>query len=88
MSFGGFVQGMVTSQKNNRALIRKRKKYFDLEGDTPYLKKRTNFKKATPAQLREIREKIKKENRKILYINHIFIRIFIFLLCYVINLIF
>jgi hypothetical protein len=46
MSFGGSVQGMVTTLKNNRSLIHKRIKY---------LRKRTNFKKATSDQLKKIR---------------------------------
>ncbi len=88
MSFGGSVQGMITTLKNNSNLIGGRIKYFNQKGKTRYLKKRTNFKKATPFQLKEIRERIRKENHKMLYLNHIFIRIPLFLLCYIVNLIF
>ena len=76
MSFGGSIQGMVTTLKNNSSLIHKRIKYFDINGSTKYLRKKTNFKKATPDQLKIIREQIKLENRKTLYLNHVFIRIF------------
>jgi hypothetical protein len=34
MSFGGSVQGMVTSLKNNSSLVGKKQKYFDLKGGT------------------------------------------------------
>ena len=88
MSFGGSVQGMVTTLKNNSSLVSKKQKYFDLKGGTKYLRKRTNFKKATPDQLKKIRELIRLENRKNLYLNHIFIRIFFLILFYVINIIF
>ncbi len=88
MSFGGSVQGMVTTLKNNSSLIGKRIKYFNLKGSTKYLRKKTNFKKATPDQLKKIREQIQLENRKNLYLNHIFIRIFFLILFYTINLIF
>ena len=88
MSFGGSVQGMVTSLKNNSSLIHKRIKYFDINESTKYLRKRTNFKKTIPYQLKRIRELIRLENRKNLYLNHIFIRIFFLILFYVINIIF
>ncbi len=88
MSFGGSVQGMMTTLKNNSSLVGRRKKYFDLDGSTKYLRKRTNFKKATPDQLKGIRKQIRIENRKTQYLNHVFIRIFFILLFYFINLIF
>ncbi len=88
MSFGGSVQGMVTTLKNNSSLIGKRIKYFNLKGSAKYLRKKINFKKATPDQLKKIRDQIQLENRKNLYLNHIFIRIFFLILFYTINLIF
>jgi len=73
MSFGGSVQEMITTLKNNSSLVvGRRKKYFDLDGSTKYLRKRTNFKKATPDQLKGIREQIRIENHKTQYLNHIF----------------
>ena len=88
MSFGGSVQGMITTLKNNNSLVGRRKKYFDIKESTKYLKKRTSFKNATPEQLQKIREQITLENRKTLYLNHIFIRLFFLILFYIINLIF
>ena len=88
MSFGGSVQGMITTLKNNSSLVGRRKKYFELKESTKYLKKRTNFKKATPDQLKNIKEKIRKENLNNLFLNHIFIRIFFILLFYLLNLLF
>lgn len=64
MSFGGSVQEMITTLKNNSSLVVGRRK--------KYLRKRTNFKKATPDQLKGIREQIRIENRKTQYLNHIF----------------
>jgi len=61
MSFGGSVQGMITTLKNNSRLAGRRKKYFDLKGSTKYLNKRTNFRKATPDQLKKKRT---NQNRK------------------------
>ena len=88
MSFGGSVQGMITTLKNNSNLTGRRKKYFDTKASTKYLKKRTNFKKATPAQLKKIREQLIIENRENLFLNHVFIRVFFILLFYIINLLF
>lgn len=75
MGFGG-VQGMITSLKNNSNLIGQKVKYFDRKGKTKYLKKRTNFKKASPELIQKIREKSKKEKRRTLILQIIFFVIF------------
>ena len=68
MSFGGAVSAMMTSLKNNkRARISTFKKLKNYE-DVKY-KKGPIKKKATPEQLREIREKLQKENKRDLLIT-------------------
>jgi len=64
MSWGGAVQSMLTALKNNKNLTGKRAYYFDTKGSTKYLKKRTNFKKASPQLIKKIRTRLQKENRK------------------------
>ncbi len=81
MGFGG-VQGMITSLKNNSNLVSSRKKYFNQKGGTKYLKKRTNFKTASPDLIKKIKEKSKKENRKTRVIQIIFLIIIITLVIY------
>jgi len=63
MSFGGAVSAMITSLKNNK---RSRRIVF---GKLKTSKKTTSTKiefknKATPEQLKEIRERLQKENKK------------------------
>lgn len=63
MSFGGAVSAMLTSLKNNK---RPRVSAFEkIKGyeHTPYKKGKIE-KKATPHQLKLIREKIQKENKR------------------------
>ncbi|MCB0459325.1 MAG: hypothetical protein R2821_02395 [Flavobacteriaceae bacterium] len=62
MSFGGAVSAMLTSLKNNK---RSRVSAFEkIKGyeNIPYKKGKIE-KKATPLQLKEIREKLQKENK-------------------------
>lgn len=71
MSFGGSVQAMVTSLKNN---ARQRNTIFDkLDGNTNTENSESwnNIieQKATPEQLEEVREKIISENKNKLYKN-------------------
>ena len=66
MSFGGSVQSMITSMKNNSRS--KRKSYFDRGGLYSKKQRKGSFfkKKATPEELEKIREKMlyqRKENR-------------------------
>lgn len=69
MGFGGSVQGMITSIKNNRALLRRKKifesgnrneKYKYKYGEVKHLK---FDKTATKAQLEQIRTQAKLEQR-------------------------
>ena len=63
MSFGGAVSAMVTSLKNNKrprvSAFKRLKGYENVK-----YKKGKIEKKATPQQLKEIRERIQKENKK------------------------
>ena len=63
MSFGGSVSAMVTSLKNNKrprvSTFKKMEGYKDVK-----YKKGTINKKASPHQLREIRERLQKQNKK------------------------
>ena len=63
MSFGGAVSAMITSLKNNK---RDRVSAFDkMKKNKVKSKLKLHFdKKATPDQLKQIREKVRKENRK------------------------
>ena len=64
MSFGGAVASMITSLKNNRNLVRKHDR-FSKDGYFRSGDKVTtfNFPEATPEQLNEIRDRMKRENR-------------------------
>ncbi len=68
MGFGGSVSAMISSLKNNkRSRVRtfdKLKRYENVK-----YKKGKIEKKATPQQLKEIRERIQKENRRIFIIT-------------------
>jgi len=81
MSFG-VVQSMITSLKNNSSLTGRKIKYFDRKEKTKYLKKRTNFKTASPELINKIREKSKKENRKTRIIQILFLIFFTALAIY------
>jgi len=63
MGFGGSVSAMISSLKNNkRSRVRtfdKLKKYENVK-----YKEGKIEKKATPQQLKEIRERLQKENKK------------------------
>ena len=63
MSFGGAVSAMITSLKNNRrqrsSAFDKVKNYGEVHSKKPFIDK-----KASPQQLKEIREKLKRENRR------------------------
>ncbi len=70
---GGFgsIQSMITSLRNNRNLLRNRKKLFQkdfsfAEAKALYQEKKRilQFKESTPAQLATIREEIRKERRR------------------------
>tara|TARA_R110000787_G_scaffold70646_15_gene157110 strand:+ start:4725 stop:4985 length:261 start_codon:yes stop_codon:yes gene_type:complete len=59
-----FISGMVTSLKNNK---RVRKNALEILTENGGYSQKTELhfkKKATKSQLREIREKLKEENRK------------------------
>ena len=68
MSFGGSVGAMITSLKNNKrsrvSTFKKLKDYKNVDYGEG-----TIDKKASPEQLKEIREKLQKENRKKLIIT-------------------
>ena len=69
MDFGGSVAAMITSLKNN---ARKRKTLYDnkdLFYKVSSTKTYVTDKKATPDQLREIRKRLKEENRRQRQIN-------------------
>lgn len=74
MSFGGAVSAMVTSLKNNK---RSRKSAFKRLKDNPseYGEgSKLHFEnKATPSQLKKIREDIQRENRKLMIRNIVII---------------
>jgi len=79
MSFGGSVASMITSLKNNKrsrvSTFKKLKRYESI----PY-KEGVFDKKATPEQLKAIREKLQKENRRSYIIQIVFIVLFFILL--------
>ncbi|MTE26577.1 hypothetical protein [Winogradskyella ouciana] len=69
MSFGGSAQAMITTLKNNEKMRSKRKKFKrTLGGYNTNRKTEYNLPNATPEQLIEIRQRLKKEN-KILWIK-------------------
>jgi len=63
MGFGGAVSAMQTSLKNNKrsrvSAFKKMERYKDVK-----FKEGTIDKKASPALLKQIRENIRKENKK------------------------
>ena len=65
MSFGGSVSAMIASLKNNARP--KRKTYFDRNSTAMHSEEQENpllKKKATPEQLKQIRETIQQENKR------------------------
>ena len=84
MSFGGAVSAMLTSLKNNK---RSRVSAFEkIKGyeNIPYKKGKIE-KKATPLQLKEIREKLQKENKRntiIIVITAIIVAVILVILFY------
>lgn len=76
MGGGGSISSMISSLKNN-----KRSRVNTLEKLKDY--KKSNYKKgvitkqATPQQLREIRERLQKENKKQLQTKIVFAIVFI-----------
>ena len=74
MSFGGSVSAMISSLKNNSRA--KRKSYFDNKNNkysNENEKKSVAYKKATPEQIAEIKNKLMKENKKERLKNIIFV---------------
>ena len=63
MGFGGSVSAMITSLKNNKrsraSVLEKLKEYENIK-----YKEGKIEKKATPQQLKEIRERLQKENKR------------------------
>ena len=69
MGFGGSVSAMITTLKNNarkRKTLNDNKDFFNKVSST---KTYVRDKKATPQQLREIRKRLKKENKKQRLVN-------------------
>ncbi|MCB0445690.1 MAG: hypothetical protein KDC68_08595 [Gelidibacter sp.] len=65
MGFGGSVQSMIAIIKNNEKMRSSRKKFKKtLGGYGSHSKPEYNFPKATPEILQEIRERLKKEQKK------------------------
>ena len=87
MGFGGSVSGMLTALKNNKrerksALKRLKEspvEYSDEGGELHF------EKEATPAQLRKIREDLKRENKKVLIRKLVIIGIILLLIIYFIG---
>lgn len=84
MSFGGSAQGMITSLKNNRKLKSQKRSYFDKANNSDHkiYKTKSKFKKATPEQLQDIREKVRKEKRSTFLLALFFFIIFAILFFY------
>ncbi len=84
MGFGGSAAAMNTSLKANK---RNRVSTFDKIKNFKEGKEiKLDFKnKATPKQLKEIREKLQEENRKLLTKRIIIISVFLFIIIYVIG---
>ncbi|WP_066221380.1 hypothetical protein [Formosa haliotis] len=68
MSFGGATQAMITSLKNNKKLLKKRKSLKDSMGGFGTDKKPLEFKtpNANASELNKLKRKLHKEN------NHVF----------------
>ncbi len=59
----GSMMAAINSLKNNRSLLSKRKEKSALGGSYSNVKL-ADFPKATPEQLKEIKERLHKENRE------------------------
>jgi len=81
MSFGGAVSAMATSLKNNKrervSVFKRLKGYENVK-----FKKGKIDKKATHQQLKEIRERLQKENKKELIITLTIVSGLFFILFY------
>ena len=81
MGFGGSVAGMLASLKSNKRArpdtFKKMKGVGNVKYSELYFEK-----KATPHQLKKIREKMQAENRKIFRNRIILFSVFIFLIIY------
>ena len=84
MGFGGSAAAMIASLKANK---RKRVSTFDKIKDFKEGEEiKVHFKnKATPKQLKEIRERIQEENKKALTKKVVLISIFLIIIIYVIG---
>ena len=72
MGFGGSVSAMLTSLKNNRrsrvSTLEKLKGYENIK-----YKKGKIEKKATPLQLKKIRDRLQEENKRTQRIKNVFV---------------
>ena len=85
MSFGGHVQAMINSIKNNkrkRITIYDREEYYKIKN---YRKYRKFYKSASKEQLEKVREKVKKQNLMDNIIMYTFLVILTGFLFYFIN---
>jgi len=86
MSFGGVVGSMITTLKNNK---RERKSALKRLKDNPAEYSDGNElhfeKKASPMQLKKIREDLQRENKKIMIRNIAIVVIFMLILIYFIG---
>jgi radical SAM superfamily enzyme YgiQ (UPF0313 family) len=64
MSFG-VVQTMITSLKNNKNQLSKYDRFKNAKGHYGNNKTEFNFPKATPEELKLIKEKIQRENKQL-----------------------
>ena len=85
MGFGGAVQSMISSLKNNETMRSKRTKFKNtLGGNNSESKTEYNFPEATPEMLKKLRERLQKEQRQqsikqtIILVVSIIITLFIF----------
>jgi hypothetical protein len=85
MGFGGAVQSMISSLKNNEKMRSKRTKFKNtLGGNNSESKTEYNFPEATPEMLKKLRERLQKEQRQqsikqtIILVVSIIITLFIF----------
>lgn len=79
MSYGGSVAAMISTLKNNRALLTKRDRYF--RAKTNYLKTsndlKITYRKATKEELRQVKEKLRVQKKSDKLKTVIFIIVFI-----------
>ena len=69
MGFGGSVQAMITTLKNNEKMRSKRGDFKRSVHSSGYSKQKPeyNFPEATPQMLKEIRERLQKERKRRTY---------------------